>query len=100
MLVKVSFYGVYRTFLDRSALDVELPVEATARDLLNELSRILGEKFRQRIISEGGGLHSHVNLSVNDRLMRASEIDERLQTGDDPHTRVSVLFVPPMFGGA
>lgn len=100
MLVKVSFYGVYRNFLARPGLEVELPVEATARDLLNELSRLLGEKFRQRIISEEGGLHSHVGLSVNDRLVRPSEIDERLQAGDDPHPHVSVLFVPPMFGGA
>ena len=99
MLVKINFYGVYRDFLDRSGLELELPPEATIRELLQELSEILGGKFRQRILAEDGGLHRHVNLSVNDRQVSPSEIDERLSTDDTPRAEVSVLFVPPMFGG-
>jgi len=99
VLVKIAFYGVYRDFLDCSGIELDLPEAATVRDLLIRLSESLGQGFRQHVLSEDGGLHRHVSLSVNDRQIKPSDIDERLSVEDASSSEVSVLFIPPMMGG-
>ena len=99
VLVKINFYGVYRDFLDRQGLELDLPQEITLRGLLHELSDVLGPKFRERILEENGALHRHVTLSVNNQQVNPSEIDQRLNPDDSPRSDVSVLFVPPLMGG-
>jgi len=99
VLVKVAFYGVYRDFLGCSGLEIDLPDAATVRDLLLRLSESLGQGFRRRVLSEDGGLHRHVSLSVDDRQIKPSDIDERLSAEDASRSEVSVLFIPPMMGG-
>jgi molybdopterin converting factor small subunit len=100
VLVKVNFYGVYRDFLDRSGIELDLPEQTTIRELLCKLSEVLGRGFSERVLEEGGELHGHVSLSVNDRLVNPSEIDEPLNAGDEAQSEVTVLFVPPLMGGA
>ncbi len=99
MLVKVNFYGVYRDFLDRPEIELDVDARATVRDMLVSLSEHLGEEFRNRVLGEDGVLQKHVNLAVNDRVVDVSEIDEPLSPDGSSRTHASVLFIPPMFGG-
>ncbi len=99
MLVEVRFYGVYNDFLDRPGVELHLDREATIRDLLYEMSEVLGLKFRERMLTDEGGLHPHVNLSVNEQIIDSRRMDEKLNYGSASHPNVSVLFVPPLMGG-
>lgn len=73
----------------------ELCLEASSvRDLLNKLSEIFGNTFKQRVLDERGDLKSYVALYVNGKSIQFAEgLDTALKDGDE------VLMLPAIGGG-
>jgi molybdopterin converting factor small subunit len=98
--VKVNFYGLIKDVVDNRSQEVELPLGASVKDLLQLLVKQYGERFRNRILTKEGFLQRSVKLVVNNEQIDPSRLDHSLVPQKDRSaTEVTVLIFPPVFGG-
>jgi hypothetical protein len=97
MRVTVRFHGIYRSFAPRVA-ELDLPGEATLRDLIHALGKCHGERLLRELLSEDGRLSQAATIAVGE-----SQGEERLDVtlrelaGESPE--LDIFFIQAIQGG-
>jgi molybdopterin synthase sulfur carrier subunit len=92
MRVKVEFFSLLREKVGASEADVDF-IGTTVMDLVEALSDVHGEFFREQVL-EGDGIRSMVKILVNGRDVRGLRgLFTELREGD------TVSIFPPAAGG-
>jgi MoaD family protein len=91
--VEVGFFSTVRTYTDVQAINLDLPVKSSVRDLLVVLVCIYGDDFDAYILGDDNDLNEHVTVLVNGRgIQILDDVETKLHDGD----RVAIL---PTIGG-
>lgn len=91
--VEVGFFSTVRTYTDVQAINLDLPVKSSVRDLLAVLAGIYGDDFNAYILGDDNDLNEHVTVLVNGRgIQILDDMETKLHDGD----RVAIL---PIIGG-
>jgi MoaD family protein len=91
--VEVGFFSTVRTYTDVQAVNLDLPVKSSVRDLLAVLAGIYGEDFDAYVLGDDNDLNEHVTVLVNGRGVQIlDDMETKLRDGD----RVAIL---PTIGG-
>jgi sulfur carrier protein ThiS len=78
---------------------LEVDKDTTLAEVLRRLIVRYGPALQHVLLDEDGHLQRSVCLSVNDAIVPATALDEPLCTGTSPNKDVSLLLIPPVFGG-
>lgn len=97
--VNVQFYGMIRDLVAEPTTVVEVDEDATLADVLNVLMTRCGPPLQHALLDEQGMLQRSVCLSVNDVIVPATALEAPLCSGTSTDTEVSLLVIPPVFGG-
>jgi MoaD family protein len=91
--VEIGFFSTVRVYTDVQAINLDLPVKSSVRDLLVVLAGIYGDDFDAYMLGEDDDLNEHVTVLVNGRGVKIlDDIETILSDGD----RVAIL---PAIGG-
>ncbi len=95
VIVKVNFLGEIRSVVKRRDVEVALEDGSTVNDLLDVLSRQLGDGFNRQVFAADGALFPHVSIFINGSdAKNLSGLETRLTGGE-----VDVLILPTYGGG-
>ena len=92
--MRVNFYATLRQIVGRKTVEFELPVGATAQDVVDAVV----ERFpamRVELVDEQGRLLEHIHLFINGRDV--PYLENRLATVVQPADKLD--FFPPVGGG-
>lgn len=98
-IVRVQFYGMLRDVVAESTTLIEVDQHATLADVLAALIARYGPPLQHTLLDEKGNVQRHVCLSVNDAMVPATALEEPLCAGTTADQEVSLLLIPPVFGG-
>ena len=91
--VEVSYFSNVRALTGESGSTLELPERSSVHSLLNMVAARYGGELREYLLTDEGGLHSHVVVILNGRGVGVLDgLDTPLNDGD----RVAIL---PSIGG-
>lgn len=94
LTVKVKFMGDLPAVIGQRMLQLEMPPNSTAGDLLACLSETYGEAFRARVFASPDKLHHYILVFVDGKNIKGNGgFDMPLGGGE-----VDVIMLP-MFGG-
>ena len=92
--MRVSFFAAMRQIVGGRDFDVSLPVDATVRDLAEELAR-RWPALREHLFTDEGALSRRAALYVDGRNARWLPDGEATRLSDNQ----SVALIPPAAGG-
>jgi len=91
-LAKVKFFGAIRD-VTKGQKTVEVSA-SNIKNLLDELTRIYGNQFRERVLDPNGAPKRFVNILVNSKDIRfLKNLETELKEGDE------VILLPAVGGG-
>lgn len=91
--MKVHFYATLRDVTGQKTVDIDLPENATVRQLVDKIV-ILYPLLRSKLLDENGDLWGHVHIFINGR--DAPFLENALQTVIRPADTISIF---PAVGG-
>ncbi|MEM0445688.1 MAG: MoaD family protein [Nitrososphaerota archaeon] len=90
--VRVTVTSVLANYLGGKK-DFVLKAE-TIKDVIEELAKNYGPEIKRRLLDDEGRLRRYVNIYVNDQVLSHSQLDLKLEEGDE------VLILPAVSGGS
>lgn len=96
--VKVNFYGVVKDAVKKPRAEVRMPEEFTMRQLMDNLEKTCGDKFKDGIFDEQYGVKTYVRFFVNREPLDNFEIDKKLKINGEV-AEVIILVMPASEGG-
>ncbi len=97
--IRVQFYGMIRDLVAESTMVIEVDEDTTLADVLQMLVARCGPSLQHALMDEAGRVQRSVCLSVNDVIVSAAALKEPLCPDTSTATEVSLLVIPPVFGG-
>ena len=92
MLVKVRFFGVFREFLNKETVVLNLK-ENTVKDVIYELARQTDPKILERILNEKGEVRSEIIILVKGRnIQNFKGLETKVEEND-------VVYIFPIATG-
>jgi molybdopterin synthase sulfur carrier subunit len=93
--MKVDFYATLRDVTGQKTVDIDLPENATVRQLVDKIVTLY-PLLRSKLLDENGDLWGHVHIFINGR--DAPFLENALQTVIQPADTVSIF--PAVGGGS
>lgn len=93
--VRVKYFGSFRETTNQNEADVEISPDATVHELLQNLSSIYGETFKNEVFQENGkNFRDDFMVSINGTLADHEKImSTRIVSGD------VIMLLPIFIGG-
>ena len=91
--MKIDFYATLRDVAGQKTVDIDLPQNATVRQLVDEIVTLY-PLMRSKLLDEHGNLWGHVHIFINGR--DAPFLEDALQTVIRPVDTISIF---PAVGG-
>ncbi len=91
--MEVHFFATLRDIVGGKTVFFDVPTDATALQLINEITRIF-PVLRQKLIDENGNLHNYVHYFINGRDVRY--LDKGMETQLNPEDIINIF---PAVGG-
>ena len=91
--MKIDFYATLRDVTGQKTVEIDLPENATARQLVDKIVSLY-PMIRGKLLDENGDLWGHVHVFINGR--DAPFLEDALQTVIQPADTVSIF---PAVGG-
>lgn len=96
--IRVKFFGIIRDVVDGPQIEMQVPQDATVRDLLGHLANRYGERFAERVMTSDGGLKTYVKVFINNREVDSKNLTVPLVTEGEA-TEAMVYVLPATTGG-
>jgi len=91
--MKVNFYATLRDVVGQKTVDIDIPENATVRDLVDAIIRRY-PLLRDKLLNQDNILWGHVHVFINGR--DAPFLDDEMQTVIKPDDAISIF---PAVGG-
>ena len=91
--MEVHFFATLRDIVGGKTVSFDLPTDATALQLLNEITRRF-PVLQSKLIDKNGNLHNYVHYFINGRDVRY--LDEGMETILNPEDIINIF---PAVGG-
>ena len=94
MKVRAVFLQEFYAYIGRFEVEVELPEDATVRDLIEYIDSNVRKGFKSMVLDEKGGVRYPVEIAVNGRRIEFLQgLDTKLRDGDRVVFSPRALFV-------